>query len=248
MDLARPTNNPMIPKPSGRFQLQIRVGCAVASIVLLWLTPVAFAQSPPSSAEAATELLQDGLDALRDNDNALAKRFFLQLQKLYPGTAEAGRAGLALEDIGDDGPNRSSVPTPQVRSSQLDDLRRKFLLDVGDRVFFAENSDQIGARSRAMLDQQARWIKSKKGIFVTLVGRADDGGSAADALALSGARAEAVRQRFLAAGIPDDHIFIDARGDSDRLATCKEAICKAQNRHTEALLGYAQQANDNSPR
>ncbi len=236
-------------RPSGVMRRwQTAIGFLFALIILVSVMPKVRAQAPTTAAEAATELLQDGLDAMRDNDVALAKQLFLQLQKQYPGTAEAGRAGLALEDFSDDGSSRSSLKSPQVRSSQLDDLRRKFLLDVGDRVFFAENSDQIGVRSRVMIDQQARWIKSKKGIVVTLVGRADDGGSAADALALSGARAEAVRQRLLAAGISDDQIFIDARGDSDPLATCREAICKAQNRHTEALLGYAQQANDVAPR
>lgn len=209
------------------------------------------AQSKPTPAEAARELLLDGLDALRDQQTGLAKQLFETLQKTYPGTAEAGRAGLELEALHERASN-SNVPQTTLRfnsarTSKLDALRRKFLIDVGDRVFFAENSDKVGGRARAMLDQQARWIKGQRGIAVTLIGRADDGGSPADALALSGARAEAVRQRFLAAGIPDDKIFIDARGDRDPLAICGSAVCRAQNRHTESLIGYAQQASDARP-
>ena len=209
------------------------------------------ADSKAAPPDAAEELLQDGLDALADNQPDLARQFFNQLQLTYPGTVEAGRGALELEDLQEKSRNaadRGTARPRQAMTMQLNELRRRFLLEAGDRVFFAENSDVIGARARATLDQQARWIKSQPGLVVTLIGRADDGGSAAQALVLSSGRAEAVRQRLLAAGIADDKIFIEARGDRDPLAVCREALCKAQNRHTESLLGYAQQANDTAER
>ncbi len=236
---------------SGFCTLLIAAGTAGAVSSAPFAQPSTARDGQSSPPDAAEELLQDGLDALSDDRPDLARQFFNQLQLTYPGTVEAGRGALELEDLQEKSRNaadRGTARPKQVMTMQLNELRRRFLIEAGDRVFFAENSDAIGARARATLDQQARWLKSQPGLVVTLIGRADDGGTAAQALLLSNGRAEAVRQRLLAAGIADDKIFIEARGDRDPLAVCRDVICKAQNRHTESLLGYAQQANDTAER
>ncbi|MEQ1716041.1 MAG: OmpA family protein, partial [Hyphomicrobium sp.] len=121
-------------------------------------------------------------------------------------------------------------------NEQLRKLSSRFLAEVGDRVFFAENSATIGGRARAILEAQARWMKTFKGIDMTIIGRAADGGSKDDSFALSLARAKAVEAKLIAAGVPPERLKIDARGVTDPVATCDSAMCQAQNRHVETLL------------
>jgi peptidoglycan-associated lipoprotein len=71
---------------------------------------------------------------------------------------------------------------------------------------------------------------------VTVIGRADDGGNSGAALALSRRRAEAVRDRLVAAGIDAGRIELEAAGDRDPIALCTAALCQAQNRNSEVLI------------
>lgn len=128
------------------------------------------------------------------------------------------------------------LPREAPASRLITELRRVFVRDVGDRVFFAENSATIGGRARAMLENQTRWLKARPETAIKIIGRADDGGSQQAAKDLSTRRAGAVRDHFLAAGIAATRITLDARGDSDPLATCRTFMCQAQNRLAETLL------------
>lgn len=223
------------------------------------------AATPPASIDRRApqppqEILDDALAALESNQTVLARRLFDNLIATYPGTAEAGRAALELEVMGtegsdDDGavasegaakPGATYAPQTFGRDDRLAEVRKEFLLTVGDRVFFAENSAEIGGRSRAVLDHQARWLKARDGLIVSLIGRADDGGSAKDNAALSKARAEAVRDRLVAGGLDANRILVDARGSGDPLALCRSPLCQAQNRHVETVIGDPKQANERS--
>ncbi len=112
------------------------------------------------------------------------------------------------------------------------------MTDVGDRVFFAENSDALGGRARATLDAQARWLKAAGGFELTVIGRAADGGSAGDNRALALARARAVQAKLVEAGVAPERIRVEARGSDDPVATCTQPLCEAHNRHVESLLRY----------
>ncbi len=201
--------------------------------------------------QSRQELLQDGLDALADRQPDLAREFFDQLVEAFPGTPEAQRAGRELDLLGravaapdaaapdtsmrnSDAPQRTVREAPVTRSIAA--LRLDFVTSVGDRVFFAENSSNIGGRARAMLENQARWLKQRPDIMVKIIGRADDGGQPQVAKELSGKRAEAVRDQLIAGGLAANRIAVEARGDRDPLATCRTFMCQAQNRLTETLI------------
>ena len=194
--------------------------------------------------QSAAEMLADGLDARADNQDELARQLFKHLRATYPGTVEAGRAGLELEDLDSgemvpvEGQHAQAVFSPE----SLAKLRHAFLIEAGDRIFFAENSASIGGRARTVIEGQARWLKAYPDMIATLVGRADDGGSSANAVELSARRADAVRERLIASGIPANRIYVDARGNRDPVTTCVSAGCQAQNRHTETVIGDTPQA------
>lgn len=126
-----------------------------------------------------------------------------------------------------------------VSAEQMRRTRNRFLIDVGDRVFFAQNSAVLGGRARAIVESQARWLKKMPGLQVTVVGRAADGGSGKDDADLSLARARAVEAKLIEGGVPATRIRVEARGNTDPVATCANAMCQAQNRHAESLISYA---------
>jgi peptidoglycan-associated lipoprotein len=216
---------------------------------------IAFASFGPSASAqdddmpdqlTAAELLQDGIDAAADDEADSARRLFRQVITNYPATPEAARARKALSalepDDGDGDADGEAIEADAAERTRR--YRRAFLVDVGDRVFFAESSASIGGRARSTIENQARWLKARPDLTVTVIGRADDGGGRAEALALSRERAEAVRARLIAAGIDAGRIEIRAVGDGDRQALCKSPLCQAQNRNSEVLIndwrgGYA---------
>jgi peptidoglycan-associated lipoprotein len=138
---------------------------------------------------------------------------------------------VGVREAADDG------ATAALSSERLRKLRFRFLAEVGDRVFFAENSATIGGRARAILEAQGRWLKAAKGLDVTIIGRSADGLDKDASAALSMARAKAVEAKLIEAGVPPERIKIEARGSADPVATCDSAMCRAQNRHAESLLG-----------
>ncbi len=225
--------------PLGRGWCDRWPAAAVVALMLA-LQPVAAGQAAPASSQDAEEILQDGLDALSDKQTELARQLFEQLVSTFPGTAEAARAERELSTL-----KGSAWPTarPAVEGQHTVALRRMFATAVGDRVFFAESSATIGGRARFILESQARWLKSRPELLITIIGRSDDGGTPEDARLLSLKRAEAVRDRLVEAGLPLSRLVVDARGNSDPLATCQSFMCQAQNRHVETALSEQPRAD-----
>lgn len=141
----------------------------------------------------------------------------------------------AARDGGAETATRDMIASP-FTPEQIRRARHRFLSEVGDRVFFAENSATIGGRARALLEAQARWLKAVPRLDVTIIGRAAEGGGADNDAALALARARAVESKLVESGVARERIRIDARGGADPVATCDESMCRAQNRHAETLL------------
>lgn len=91
---------------------------------------------------------------------------------------------------------RSSTRIQKVRL-----LDEDFRAHAGDRVFFAEGMADLGARARAVLAAQARWLSRHPQAPITIEAHADDHGSREANMALSMRRAEAVRDRLIAEGV-----------------------------------------------
>jgi peptidoglycan-associated lipoprotein len=223
----------------------VKVFAAVFGLAMAVSTVNVSVTRAEPSQQTAREMLQDGIDALNERQSALAAQLFEQLILAYPGTSESLRAERELSALNSpptasDGPEdapEAGVGKLNRRRESESDLRKRFTVDAGDRVFFAENSAVIGGRARAVLESQARWLAALPDLRVTIIGRADDGGPADGAVALSIKRAEAVRDKLIASGVAAPRILIDGRGASDPIATCQTPLCQAQNRHAETLIG-----------
>lgn len=201
------------------------------------LTPRAFAQDQAADSETAAELVEDALDALSDHAEESGRRLLARVISDYPGSAEALRAkrALAALDRGENIPDEHAAIRVGL-AERAAEYRRAFLFDVGDRVFFAENSAILGGRARNVVENQARWLTARPDLRIVVIGRADDEGRRSAAEILSLQRAQVVRDRLVAAGISENRIEVKAAGNADRLAVCDGPLCQAQNRNAEVFI------------
>ena len=113
----------------------------------------------------------------------------------------------------------------------------EFQSQVGDRVFFSDASDDLGARGRVALEAQAAWLARNPGLSVVIEGHADDAGGLTHNLEVSWRRAEAVRRRLVQMGVASERIRTIAYGRERLIAECTAPACAAQNRRAVTVIG-----------
>jgi peptidoglycan-associated lipoprotein len=216
----------------------IGVVSAVFAFMLAFPLTVVAQDDDAANGETAEELLVDGMDAAADHADESARRLFNKLIAVFPTSPEASRARSALLSLDSDDGDRAAVRAAiQAEAAERTlEYRHAFLITVGDRVFFAENSATLGGRARSIIKNQARWLKVRPALTVTVIGRADDGGDRTTARMLSQQRSEAVRDQLIEAGLDPLRIEIRPVGTDDRLATCASALCRAENRNAEVFI------------
>lgn len=170
-----------------------------------------------------------------------------RLREMYRGLAdtanEVARGGPGLAPAanpnGTEGgepirlaPRRVGRPAPVTTS-----IEESFVLEAGDRVFFAPGSAELGARARAVLAAQARWLKRNASLYAVIEGHADDPpltDAALDALAAD--RAQTVVRRLIEEGVPAHRLGILPLGRQNPVAECRHPDCAAQNRRAVTVL------------
>lgn len=213
------------------------VSAVLAVMLALSLPATAQDDDDGPNGETAGELLIDGMDAASDHAVESARRLFQKLISLFPGSPEASHARRALSSLGTDGgtdEDRAAIRADEAERTA--EYRHAFLVSVGDRVFFAESSAELGGRAVGIIDSQARWLKVRPNLTVTVIGRSDDGGDRRAAQLLSTQRAEAVRNRLVAAGLDPGRIALRPTGNDDKIAICSTSLCRAQNRNAEIFI------------
>jgi peptidoglycan-associated lipoprotein len=206
-----------------------------------------------SAYDAALSLLRAGrqVDGQRQlerliagyPDSPYAEAARTKVVELYTAPVRAARrSGLGVSP--------THIPAPglgegdAVSGSWQVDVRRAhvpvaaddFRTRIGDRVFFAAGSAELGSRARDVLRAQAEWLKRHPGLVVTIEGHADDPGPQDVNLDLAIRRAEAVRRRLVEEGVPAERVAGTAFGSEQRVALCLEAVCAAQNRRAVTIL------------
>src|SRR5229473_3067551 len=89
--------------------------------------------------------------------------------------------------------NRVEPPAIQVPpvSSVPPGSTQDFFLNVGDRIFFNENSAELSPTALTTLDKQGEWLVRYPNYRITIEGHSDEKASAQKNMALSKQRAEA---------------------------------------------------------
>lgn len=208
-------------------------------------------RSPDDLYAAAMTELQAGrfepaqrlfeLFVARDPQNpaaAEARRHLAELYQLHNETASvaapAETAATPVVAVPSDraAPRRVMLPRPV--GGRLED---SFMLEAGDRVFFAARSSELGSRARAVLAAQARWLKRNPSLSAVIEGHADDASVDARGLEqLAVERAEVVFGRLVEEGVEPERLAISAAGRRRPVALCSSSECAAQNRRAVTVL------------
>lgn len=221
---------------SSRFVIGV-MSAVLALMMAFTLSATAQEDDDSPNGETAAELLVDGMDAASDRAYDSARRLFQKLISAFPDSPEAARARRALSSLGSDGDTeegRAAIRADEAERTA--EYRHAFLISVGDRVFFAESSAELGGRALAIIEGQARWLKLRPNLTITVIGRSDDGGDRRSAQTLSKQRAEAVRDRLIAAGLDANRVDLRPTGNDDKVAVCSTSMCRAQNCNAEVFI------------
>jgi peptidoglycan-associated lipoprotein len=85
----------------------------------------------------------------------------------------------------------------------IDALRADFRAHAGtDTIYFGNDSAQLGAPARAVLQAQALWLLQHPEVVVRIEGHADTSDTRDHALAMGAERAEEVRTALVLMGVP----------------------------------------------
>jgi peptidoglycan-associated lipoprotein len=115
-------------------------------------------------------------------------------------------------------------------------LEADFSASGGDRVFFADSSDDVGGRGRRVLREKASWLQRYPQVFVRIEGYADDTGNDETNSTIALRRAEAVRDELVTAGLAPTRLHITVFGRESLLSPCASPECAAQNRRAVLVL------------
>jgi outer membrane protein OmpA-like peptidoglycan-associated protein len=221
------------------------------------------------SDRVAAVLLQTARKDRAAGNPDLAQRVLERLIAQYPETAAARDARRELFELYAGNEQINAAPAPPARSSpgeaasaqspgaapaaaptaaspwrtSVTSFRRlqdEFRNATGDRVFFPAGSAELAGRARTVLTAQAAWLAERPQIEATVEGHADDAPAGADNDKMAQARALAVRDLLVAAGVAPNRLKTLSQGNRDPIAICDTADCAAQNRRVVVHIGLMQ--------
>ncbi len=115
-----------------------------------------------------------------------------------------------------------------------------FAQNVGDRVFFEEDSSDLTPKAQDTLNRQVAWLQRyDRGPF-TIEGHADERGTREYNFALGQRRAAATREYMVARGIASGRIRTISYGKERPVATCNDISCWSQNRRAVTAIAPGQ--------
>ncbi len=107
---------------------------------------------------------------------------------------------------------------------------------IGDRVLFAVDQHTLTPEAIATLDQQAKWLMDNPEFNAIIEGHADEQGTSAYNLALSGRRANSVIEYLVSRGVSPARLKALPLGKERPIALCSDEACYAQNRRAVTVL------------
>ncbi len=113
---------------------------------------------------------------------------------------------------------------------------RDFVINVGDRVFFALDKSNLTGDARATLEKQAAWLKRFGSITVTVEGHADERGTREYNLALGERRANSAKDFLVALGVSPNRIKVISYGKERPAALGHNETSWRQNRRAVTVI------------
>jgi peptidoglycan-associated lipoprotein len=114
--------------------------------------------------------------------------------------------------------------------------QQDFVVNVGDRVFFENDSSELTPQSITTLEKQAQWLQVYNQYTFTIEGHADERGTREYNIALGARRAETVRDYLASRGVPPQRMRTISYGKERPVAVCNDISCWSQNRRAVTVL------------
>jgi peptidoglycan-associated lipoprotein len=113
-----------------------------------------------------------------------------------------------------------------------------FIVNVGRRVYFAENSAALDDTAKTTLDNQAAWLSTYTAYKLKVEGFADEKGSSQFNMQLGQKRADAVASYLTSKGIPVARLKAKSFGNAPnrKVKACDDISCWSQNRRAVTVL------------
>ncbi|MBX4926247.1 OmpA family protein [Rhizobium binae] len=118
-----------------------------------------------------------------------------------------------------------------------------FILNVGRRIYFKEDSAALDSVAMATLDNQAAWLNKNPNWLLKLQGFADDSGSLSKMQTLSQKRADATMAYLASKGVDPSRMWAKGYGNDREVRDCTERSCKVQNRRVVSNLRAARETS-----
>jgi peptidoglycan-associated lipoprotein len=114
--------------------------------------------------------------------------------------------------------------------------QQDFVVNVGDRVFFENDSSELTSQSVATLEKQAQWLQIYNQYTFTIEGHADERGTREYNIALGARRAQTVRDYLASRGVQAQRMHTISYGKERPVAVCNVISCWSQNRRAVTVL------------
>ena len=136
----------------------------------------------------------------------------------------------------DSSPGTTATAGAWTAASIADSIRKNGRVGFSDNdVHFATGSATLAGDSQAVLDQTAQALKSNPDWKMRVVGHTDSVGSPSSNEHLAQERASTVMTYLTAHGADASHLSVDAKGDSQPVATNNSDSGRAENRRVELI-------------
>ena len=151
-------------------------------------------------------------------------------------TTTTAAAPVADQTKPDNGAAMQAAAGTWTAATIADSIRNKGRVGFSDNeVHFATGSATLAGDSQAVLDQTADALKSNSDWKMRVVGHTDSVGSSAANDQLAQQRASSVMAYLVAHGVDQGRLSVDAKGDSQPVATNNNDAGRAENRRVELI-------------
>ena len=165
------------------------------------------------------------------------RKFCAGMRWAVPALALA-LAGCA-SDLAPSGPRSSANDAPVAGGVNVPPgSNEDFIVNVGRRVYFTENSAALDDTAKTTLDNQAAWLSTYTSYRIKVEGFADEKGSGQFNMQLGAKRADAVAAYLASKGIPASRLKAKSFGNepSRKVKACDDISCWSQNRRAVTVL------------
>ncbi len=163
----------------------------------------------------------------------VAALFLVSACETMEETGGAKSSGLKAKTYGGQFTKKSSPPKG---FSITPGTGRDFVVNVGDRVFFALDKSNLSSDSRGRLEKQVAWLKRYGGVKVTVEGHADERGTREYNLGLGERRANSVKDFLVAMGISPNRVKVISYGKERPAALGHNEASWKQNRRAVTVV------------